>query len=160
LKSLLHFKELFPETILGLSDHTPGDHTVLGAIALGARVIEKHFTDDTNRVGPDHKFSMSPEMWDKMVQNANLVFAALGDGRKKVELNEEESRIVQRRAIRFTRDLKKGHVLERSDISVLRPAPPQALGPNSINEIIGKSLKESVKQNQLVQLSSLSFLND
>ena len=63
LNVLKTYKKNFPECILGLSDHTPGHTTVLGSIALGARVIEKHFTDDTNKDGPDHKFSMDPNTW-------------------------------------------------------------------------------------------------
>ena len=55
------YSTLFPDTILGLSDHTSGHETVLGAVALGVKAIEKHFTDDINREGPDHKFSMNPK---------------------------------------------------------------------------------------------------
>ena len=58
LNVLKVYKEMYPEMVLGLSDHTPGHSTVLGAVTLGARMIEKHFTDDTSRPGPDHPFSM------------------------------------------------------------------------------------------------------
>src|SRR5258706_12915736 len=64
LNVLKTFKSIFPDTVLGLSDHTHGHETVLGAVALGARAIEKHFTDDTTRPGPDHTFSMDPESWE------------------------------------------------------------------------------------------------
>ncbi len=67
LKALTAFAAEFPDVILGLSDHTPGHATVLGAVALGARAIEKHFTDDCERTGPDHKFSMDPRSWREMV---------------------------------------------------------------------------------------------
>ncbi len=67
LNVLKTFRTLFPEVILGLSDHTPGHGTVLGAVALGARIVEKHFTDDTTRSGPDHSFSMTPVNWREMV---------------------------------------------------------------------------------------------
>ena len=60
LNVLKFYANLYPGMVLGLSDHTPGHTTVLGAIALGARVIEKHFTDDNDRIGPDHAFSMNP----------------------------------------------------------------------------------------------------
>jgi len=63
LRVLETYKNMFPGLVLGLSDHTPGFTTVLGAISLGARMIEKHFTDDTNRIGPDHKFSMNKNSW-------------------------------------------------------------------------------------------------
>ena len=67
LRVLNTYKELFPDCVLGLSDHTYGHATVLGACALGARVFEKHFTDDNDRIGPDHKFSMTPKTWKEMV---------------------------------------------------------------------------------------------
>lgn len=68
LNVLKLYNELYPDTVLGLSDHTPGCTTVLGALALGARVFEKHFTDDNNRIGPDHKFAMNPIGWRDMVE--------------------------------------------------------------------------------------------
>ncbi len=80
LRVLQQYAELFPGVTLGLSDHTPGHVTVLGAVALGARVVEKHFTDDTARVGPDHGFSMDPDTWRAMVDATRLLEAALGSG--------------------------------------------------------------------------------
>lgn len=68
LNVLQTFQKIYPDIILGLSDHTPGHATVLGAVSLGARIIEKHFTDDIKRVGPDHKFSMDPRSWSEMVE--------------------------------------------------------------------------------------------
>ena len=67
LNVLKKYKKLFPNAIIGLSDHTPGHETVLGAIALGIKVVEKHFTDDISRNGPDHPFSMDPKTWKEMV---------------------------------------------------------------------------------------------
>ena len=84
--------------VLGLSDHTPGHSTVLGAVALGARMVEKHFTDDISRTGPDHKFSMDPRSWREMVERTRELEAALGDGEKKIEENERDTVIVQRRS--------------------------------------------------------------
>jgi N-acetylneuraminate synthase len=88
LNVLKTYRSMFPEMILGLSDHTPGHATVLGAVALGARMIEKHFTDDIDRNGPDHKFSMDPKSWRDMVDRTRELEAALGAGLKKVEANE------------------------------------------------------------------------
>lgn len=84
LNVLKQFSKAFKDKIiLGLSDHTQGHTTVLGAIALGAKVIEKHFTDDNNRKGPDHKFSMVPKTWQKMVVKSRRLEKSLGDGIKK-----------------------------------------------------------------------------
>ena len=101
---LKDYKKQFKDTILGLSDHTPGHETVLGAIALGAKSVEKHFTDDNNRVGPDHDFAMNPDTWKEMVLRARELELSLGNAVKKVEKNETETVIIQRRSIRLNKD--------------------------------------------------------
>ena len=107
LNVLKTFKKIFKnKIILGLSDHTPGNSTVLGAIALGAKVIEKHFTDDNDRDGPDHKFSMNPLTWRQMIKSSRELELSLGDGEKKIEKNEKQSVIVQRRGAWLTKDKK------------------------------------------------------
>ena len=78
LKVLEQYKNKFPNLILGLSDHTPGHATVLGSVALGGRIVEKHFTDDNNRDGPDHLFSMNPETWKEMVDRTRELEESLG----------------------------------------------------------------------------------
>jgi len=144
LNVLRTYQEAFPGVVLGLSDHTHGYETVLGAIALGARVIEKHFTDNNDRNGPDHKFSMTPRTWRDMVDAANRLFLALGDGVKRVEDNEKDTAIVQRRAIYFTRDLQAGEILTAADIFPVRPIQAGELPPYMSEEIIGRSLKRDV----------------
>ena len=93
LNVLKLYKKKFPGVLLGLSDHTAGHSTVLGAIALGARMIEKHFTLNNNLDGPDHKFSMNPKTWRAMVSNARELEKSLGNGkkncRKKTNLNQQ-----------------------------------------------------------------------
>lgn len=138
LKVLESYRREFPGLILGLSDHTPGHSTVLGAITLGAVAIEKHFTDDTQREGPDHKFSMCPETWREMVDRSRELQLALGDGEKRIEQNEFESAVVQRRSLCASKDLLAGHVLSREDLICLRPSPEGAILPNNLEEIIGK----------------------
>jgi len=145
LNVLKKFKELFPETILGLSDHTPGHATVLGALALGARVFEKHFTDDNSREGPDHKFAMNPKTWRDMVDRSNELNNALGDGIKRVESNELDASIVQRRALRAIKDLKAGETITLNDLEALRPIPKDGIPPYEIGQIVGKRLKENLK---------------
>lgn len=150
LNVLKQYSTRFENLVLGLSDHTPGFVSVLGSIALGARVIEKHFTDDTSRVGPDHGFSLDPKSWREMVELSNALFQALGDGGKKVEKNEYDSSIVQRRALRFRNDLKAGQIITREDIIPLRPAPIGSIKPYEINEVVGKSVKVPVNKDDLV----------
>lgn len=137
LRVLDTYRVLFPEVILGLSDHTHGHATVLGAVALGARMIEKHFTDDTTRVGPDHPFSMTPVTWREMVDRTRELERALGSGDKQVTGNEQGTVVVQRRCLRAACDLKAGEVLTREKIDVLRPATPGAILPYEINVVVG-----------------------
>jgi N-acetylneuraminate synthase len=140
LNVLKTYGAMFPRLVLGLSDHTSGPTTVLGAVALGARVIEKHFTDDCNREGPDHPFSMDPDTWNEMVTRTRELEYALGSADKKVEDNEKETVVVQRRCLRAARDLKAGEVLTREMIDVLRPVTPGALLPFEIPAVLGKKL--------------------
>ena len=142
------YKTLYPNIKLGLSDHTPGDVTVLGAIALGATMIEKHFTDDNHREGPDHAFSMNPETWKQMVNRARILELSLGNSIKKVEDNEKETVVLQRRSYWVKKDLPAGHIITYDDISVVRPCPVDAISPNV--SIIGKTLLSNKPQNSYI----------
>ncbi|MBI2627904.1 MAG: N-acetylneuraminate synthase family protein [Candidatus Niyogibacteria bacterium] len=154
LNVLKSFKQEYPDIILGLSDHTSSHSTVLGAIALGATVFEKHFTDDNNRDGPDHKFAMNPKTWREMIDRANELFLALrNDGLKIVEENEKESVILQRRAIRAKFDLKAGSILDYNDFDFLRPIPEGGLPPYKAPEIIGKKIMKDIKKGELISLN-------
>jgi N-acetylneuraminate synthase len=141
LKVLQSFALMYPGMLLGLSDHTPGLATVLGAVTMGARVVEKHFTDDNGRTGPDHAFSMNPVTWHEMVSRCRELEASLGDGVKRVEENERETVILQRRCLRLTGAKLAGEVLGPEDIEILRPAPVGALEPYRLNEVLGCRLR-------------------
>lgn len=137
LKVLHTYHAMFPDIILGLSDHTHGHATVLGAVALGARVVEKHFTDDNQREGPDHKFAMNPITWKDMVDRTRELERALGSADKHVCENEKDTVIVQRRCLRAARDIEAGEIFERNMIDVLRPATPGAILPHEISNVLG-----------------------
>jgi len=156
LNVLNQYANRYKNLVLGLSDHTPGFVSVLGSIPLGARVIEKHFTDDTSRVGPDHSFSLEPKSWKQMVDLSGALFQALGDGEKKVEKNEYDSSIVQRRALRFRNNLEAGDIITRDDIIPLRPAPAGSIKPHEINEVIGRSVIVPVGKDDLVLRENIS----
>jgi N-acetylneuraminate synthase len=145
LNVLRCYREMYPDLVLGLSDHTPGHATVLGAVALGARVVEKHFTDDTSRPGPDHAFSMDRTTWREMVDRTRELELSLGTGVKKVEENERETVILQRRSIRLTKDLSAGATLSRDALTVLRPCPQDALRPYEIGDALGKKVRRALK---------------
>jgi sialic acid synthase SpsE len=137
LRVLHTYRAMYPDLVLGLSDHTPGHATVLGAVAFGARAVEKHFTDDNSRVGPDHPFSMTPSTWKEMVDRTRELEAAFGSPTKQVAGNEQETVVLQRRCLRAARDLKAGEILTREMIDVLRPAEVGAIMPYEIEGAIG-----------------------
>ena len=151
LNVLKKYAELFPNLILGLSDHTPGHSTVLGAVTLGARIIEKHFTDDNNRIGPDHLFSMNPKSWAEMVLRTRELENSLGNGVKKVENNEKETVVVQRRSLWLNKSLVKGEMVKKDDIDILRPSPQDGIQPYNLNEIVGKKLTKNKKKGENIK---------
>jgi N-acetylneuraminate synthase len=151
LNVLKTYREMFPSMILGLSDHTPGHATVLGAVALGGKIIEKHFTLDTGRIGPDHRFSMDPRSWREMVDRTRELEAALGGGVKKIEENEQETAILQRRSIRVNKRLNAGHKIMESDLTMLRPCPKDGIPPYKVDEVIEKTLNRDVEAGEHLQ---------
>lgn len=138
LNVLKTYSVLYPDLILGLSDHTPGLATCLGAVALGARVIEKHFTDDPTREGPDHSYAMSAEEFREMVERTRELELALGSTEKLVAANEVETVLIQRRCLRASKQVAKGETFSREMIDVLRPAIPDGILPPAIPQILGK----------------------
>ncbi|OEH85486.1 N-acetylneuraminate synthase [Desulfuribacillus stibiiarsenatis] len=156
LNVLTKYRQLFPNCLLGLSDHTLGHATVLGAIALGARVIEKHFTDDNNRMGPDHKFSMNSNTWRDMVDRASELYVSLGDGIKRIEDNEKETAIVQRRCLYYQKDLTKGQIITEDDVFPLRPFKQNGIQPYEQDEILGRVLQVDVKKDEHVKWSDIN----
>ncbi len=158
LLALKQFKKIFKDkVILGLSDHTAGHASVLGSIALGARVIEKHFTDKNERIGPDHKFSMNPKTWKEMIKASRELEKSLGNGKKKLEKNEKLSVVVQRRGVWTKKSLKKNEKLLLKDIKFLRPCPKGSISPFEIQKYIGKKLKKNIKKNNLIRKSCLDL---
>jgi len=156
LRVLETYRAKFPDLVLGLSDHTPGHATVLGAVALGARVIEKHFTDDNARDGPDHPFSMTPSSWREMVDRTRELEYALGASRKFVAENEQQTVVVQRRCLRATADLKAGTILEEKMLEALRPAPKDAVMPFELSRVIGRKLIRDVTQGEHLRWTLLA----
>ncbi len=176
LKVLNTYANLFPYIPLGLSDHTHGSLTVLGAVGLfDCCAVEKHFTLDSSQEGQDHLFSMMPHEWKKMVnETADLkkrlstdmsfedrwnitvqhvdrpdyLQLAIGDGIKKVQANEKNTIIVQRRAIRAAQPLVAGTKISREDLVVLRPCPTGAFPPYEMDKLIGKTLTVALAEGQ------------
>jgi len=156
LRVLTQYASVFPSVTLGLSDHTPGHVTVLGAVALGARAVEKHFTDDTTRMGPDHGFSMDPITWRAMVDDTRMLEAALGTGEKAIEDNESQTVVLQRRCVRLGRDIPAGTVITREDLEVLRPAPREAVPAHAVHTVVGRTLARDMVSGEHVSESDLA----
>jgi N-acetylneuraminate synthase len=145
----------YPDVVLGLSDHTSQHATVLGAVALGARAIEKHFTDDNSRIGPDHPFSMDPNSWRVMVDRTRELEAALGLPDKQVAENEMETVVIQQRCLRAARDVKSGETFTRKMIDVLRPAPEDSIRPYEIDSLIGKTAITDILEGSEIRWSEV-----
>jgi len=155
LNVLKTYHDMYPQLILGLSDHTQGMATVLGAVALGARVIEKHFTDDNRREGPDHAFAMNPESYAQMVTATRQLERAMGSGNKVVAANEKDTVVIQRRCLRAARAIQPGETLTREMITVLRPATPGAIMPYEIESVLGTRALVSIAAGQELRWTML-----
>ena len=129
LNVLKTFSQMFPDLVLGLSDHTAGHSTSIRCKALGARIIEKHFTDDNSREGPDHSFAMNPYSWQEMISRSRELEDSLGSKIKRVEENEKETVVLQRRSLRVKENMNVETVIDTEDLIELRPCPNDAIPP-------------------------------
>lgn len=143
LKAMLAIKQQFGVQI-GYSDHTLGIEVPIAAVALGATVIEKHFTLDRNLPGPDHKASLEPNELKAMVTAIrNIEKAISGDGLKKPSASEIKNIEIARKSIHLKRDLPIGHVVDEQDVIPLRPG--DGIPAMEWNLVIGKKLVVSKK---------------
>jgi len=133
--------------LTGYSDHTIGDHNAIAAVALGAKVIEKHFTLSQKMVGPDHKFAIEPLEFGLMVKKIREIESGMGDGAKKGPRTEEMEMYKKgRRSIHFNKNLSKGSIIKKTDLVIKRPG--LGIIPSKVNKIIGKKLKKKAKADQ------------
>jgi sialic acid synthase SpsE len=143
LQVLNTFRKKFNLNI-GYSDHSPGSLVILASIALGACVIEKHFTDNPQLKGPDHPHSMNPREFTKMVKDIRTIESAMGDGVKKVEKSEKETRIIQRRSVFTITKIKKGEKFTKENIRTLRPYV--GLSASEFSKILNKKAKKNLDE--------------
>ena len=139
---------------VGYSDHTSGIEVALAAVALGACVIEKHFTLDRSLPGPDHRASLEPAELAKMVSGIRAVEAALGDGVKRPQASELAVRDVARRSVILAADRPAGHVLRRDDLALLRPG--NGIPPKSLDAVVGRRLARAVGAGSALQWDDLA----
>ncbi len=134
----------------GYSDHTEGIEIPIAAVAMGAKVIEKHFTLDKNMEGPDHKASLEPDELSAMVKGIRKVEKALGNGIKAPSPAEEKNRAVARKSIVAAKDIKAGDVLNEDNLTVKRPG--NGISPMEWNNVIGTKAVRDFKEDELISL--------
>lgn len=138
---------------VGYSDHTLGIEIPIAAVAMGAKVIEKHFTLDKNMKGPDHKASLEPDELKAMVKAIRNVEKAMGDGVKKPAVSEDETRIIARRSLVAKRDIKKGSVIRSGDIIIKRPG--NGIPPEFKETIKGMKAKKNIIADSVIKWGDL-----
>lgn len=135
---------------VGYSDHTPGIEVPIAAVALGARVIEKHFTLDRNLPGPDHKASLEPHELKAMIDAIRNIEKAMGDGIKRPTPSELKNKPIARKSIVATQPINTGEVFTTRNLGVKRPGT--GISPMLWDEVIGKPAKRSFAIDELIEL--------
>lgn len=132
---------------VGYSDHTLGIEIPIAAVALGATIIEKHFTLDRNMKGPDHKASLEPHELKEMIRCIRNIEIALGDGIKVPSQSEKKNILIARKSIHYSNSLWKGHLINENDIIMKRPG--SGVSPKHIDIIINRKLIRDVNQDEM-----------
>lgn len=148
LRAMLTIKAAFPGISVGYSDHTPGIEMPIAAVALGATVIEKHFTLDKNMEGPDHKASLDPDELKAMVHAIRNIEEALGNGIKKPSPSELKNKPVARKSIVAARNIQRGEVFTEENLNVKRPGT--GISPMRWDEILGKHAQKKYVEDELI----------
>lgn len=149
LKAMLELKEEF-QTKVGYSDHTKGIEVPIAAVALGASVIEKHFTLDRNMEGPDHKASLEPDELKAMVSAIRHIEQALGSGKKTVSESERKNIAIARKSIVAACPIQKGELLTEQNLTVKRPG--NGISPMKWDEVVGMTAKRDFSEDELIEL--------
>ena len=148
LSAMLTIKAVFPGVNIGYSDHTVGIEVPIAAVALGASVIEKHFTLDKNMKGPDHKASLEPDELKAMVHAIRNIEKALGSGLKKPSPSELKNKLIARKSIFADRDICKGELFTEENLTVKRPST--GISPMRWDEVIGQRASKEYKHDELI----------
>ena len=153
LTAMVAIKEKFGVNV-GYSDHTLGIEVPIAAVALGATIIEKHFTLNRNLPGPDHVASLEPHELTSMVKSIrNIEFAISGNGIKSPSKSEAKNIAIARKSLHISSDLSSGHILTEFDLISLRPG--DGISPMKWEEIIGKRLTVNKRKNEILNWSDL-----
>jgi len=134
---------------IGYSDHTDGISVAVAAVALGATVIEKHFTLDRNESGPDHKASLEPKQLTEMITAIRDIELALGDGVKRSMPSEQKNSVAARKSLVASRAIMEGEVFSRDNLTAKRPG--DGLNPMSLSEVIGSPASRDYKADEQIE---------
>lgn len=149
LKAMQTIQQAFHLPV-GYSDHTNGIHIPIAAVAMGAKVIEKHFTLDRSMEGPDHQASLEPQEFKMMVQYIRDIEIALGDGIKQTSKSEEANKMLARKSVVANRLIKSGETFNQNNLDIKRPA--NGLSPMEWDNIIGKIAKRDFQEDEPIEL--------
>ncbi|WP_406242636.1 N-acetylneuraminate synthase [Tissierella carlieri] len=149
LNAMNTIREAFKVEV-GYSDHTLGIEVPIAAVALGATVVEKHFTLDKNMEGPDHRASLEPEELKEMVRCIRNIEKALGDGVKKLTGSEAKNINIARKSIVAGRNIIKGEIFTEENLGIKRPG--DGISPMRWDEIIGQKAKRDFKEDELIEI--------
>jgi N,N'-diacetyllegionaminate synthase len=155
LRAMQTLRDTF-QKVTGYSDHTLGIEVPLAAVALGAQIIEKHFTFDKMAEGPDHRASLSPEELKWMVQGIRRIEKALGTPRKELAPSEIKNRDLARKSIVTSQPIKKGTILTEDLLTVKRPG--NGLPPKMFDQLLGKRAKYDLPADYLIDWKDVEFL--
>lgn len=134
---------------IGYSDHTSGIEVAIAAVALGARVIEKHFTLDRNLPGPDHKASLEPEELKTMISAIRNIEIALGDGVKRLTASEARNKPIVRKSLIASQAIKAGEVFSAQNITTKRPGT--GISPMRWDEVVGRTALRDFSTDELIE---------
>lgn len=149
LKAMVTMKECFGVRV-GYSDHTKGIEVPIAAVAMGAEIIEKHFTLDRTLPGPDHVASLEPDELKSMVESIRHIEIAIGDGKKRVSESERKNIAIARRSIIAARDIKAGEAFTEENLTAKRPG--NGISPMKWEKVIGQTAKRDFIEDELIEL--------
>ncbi|MCB1886732.1 MAG: N-acetylneuraminate synthase family protein [Rhodocyclaceae bacterium] len=154
LHNLLGLRSEFPDCPIGYSDHTQGVEIPAAAVALGACLIEKHFTLDKSRIGMDNQMATEPDEMATMVRHCRSVQVALGGASRILDAAEAAQRPKMRRSLVTIRDLPAGHVLRAGDLDAKRPGT--GFAPTQIDRLVGRTLRVPVAADEIIAAEHLA----
>ena len=154
LEAITTLKREFPVLAVGYSDHTIGTNACICAAAMGAQVVEKHFTYDKNAEGPDHQLSATPEEMKYIVEVVRELEVMKGDGVKRPVGKEIQNRLNNRKSITAIQSIKKGETISKENIAILRPGG--GIAPKHLSEVLGSVAARDIEEDETIKMEDLA----